>query len=101
MQFPRSEAEIAKLTVAVAQGLEDAAQDFPAPPVPPAAAGRRRRRPAKCATCDGSAYPYVRFENPPDLANASEHLVRVRDAFHQGTRCAAISVSTSADLSRG
>ena len=25
MQFPRSEAEIAKLTVAVAQGLEDAA----------------------------------------------------------------------------
>ncbi len=36
MQFPRSEAEIAKLTVAVAQGLEDAAQDFPAPPVPPA-----------------------------------------------------------------
>ncbi len=36
MQFPRSEAEIAKLAVAVAQGLEDAAQDFPAPPVPPA-----------------------------------------------------------------
>ncbi len=35
MQFPRSEAEIAKLAVAVAQGLEDAAQDFPAPPVPP------------------------------------------------------------------
>ncbi len=27
MQFPRSEAEIAKLTVAVAQGLEDAALD--------------------------------------------------------------------------
>ena len=34
MQFPRSEAEIAKLTVSVAQGLEDAAQDFPAPLTP-------------------------------------------------------------------
>ncbi len=36
MQFPRSGAEIAKLTVAVAQGLEHAAADFPTPPVPPA-----------------------------------------------------------------
>jgi len=36
MQFPRTEAEIAKLGEIVVQGLEQATEDFPAPPVPPA-----------------------------------------------------------------
>lgn len=36
MQFPRTEAEIAALAVVVAQGLEQAEEDFPAPPVPAA-----------------------------------------------------------------
>ena len=36
MQFPRTEADIAALAVLVAQGLEEAADDFPAPPVPAA-----------------------------------------------------------------
>ena len=36
MQFPRTEAEIVALAVVVAQGLEQAAEDFPAPPVPAA-----------------------------------------------------------------
>jgi hypothetical protein len=36
MQFPRTEAEVAKLAELVVQGLEQATEDFPAPPVPPA-----------------------------------------------------------------
>jgi len=36
MQFPRTEAEIAALAEIVVQGLEQATDDFPAPPVPPA-----------------------------------------------------------------
>jgi hypothetical protein len=36
VQFPRTEAEIAALAVLVVQGLEQAAEDFPAPPVPAA-----------------------------------------------------------------
>jgi len=34
MQFPRSEADIAALAELVVQGLEQAADDFPSPPVP-------------------------------------------------------------------
>jgi hypothetical protein len=36
MEFPRSEAEIKELAVAVAQGFEDSADRFPSPPVPAA-----------------------------------------------------------------
>jgi len=34
MQVPRSEADIAALAELVVQGLEQAAEDFPSPPVP-------------------------------------------------------------------
>ena len=34
MRFPRTEAEIAALALLVAQGLEEAVDDFPSPPVP-------------------------------------------------------------------
>ena len=36
MQFPEREADIAALALLLAQGLEQAPEDFPAPPVPPA-----------------------------------------------------------------
>ena len=44
MQFPRTEAEIAKLGEIVVQGLEQATEDFPAPPVPPADLSPNPRR---------------------------------------------------------
>jgi len=44
MQFPRTEAEIAKLGEIVVQGLDQATEDFPAPPVPPADLRRLKPR---------------------------------------------------------
>jgi hypothetical protein len=63
MQFPRTEADIAALAVPVAQGLTQASEDFPTPPVAPDQLQAKRPTCSRLNSVVNSRFPFAARRN--------------------------------------